>query len=268
MRSTSRRHGLRIVGLALACSLPMASAQAAAIWPSGPWTPLTVGGGDYTDSLGDENPSSVDLVGGDDGSNSYTAGFWTQCEIDDQLSLRMRLDADGDGDNNVWQFLFDTDGDASSIDWVLEVRQSGSPSAREVVFTQTSVSGPTFGDVALSETFAWTGSLADWSRWAPVDDGSLFGADADYFLDTAIPLTTFRSLTGLSASDSFRLGLSTSTSHTQINKDLPLGLAPVDPVSSAFADSPVPEPGTGALVALGLCALGVGVRSRGNRPRA
>lgn len=251
---------------ALACLLPVADADAAAVWPSGPWEPLTIGGSDYWDDLSDESPDATDLVGGFDvvSSNSFTAGFLHESETGpDQISLRMRLDGDGSsgaGANSVWQFLFETDGDLTSIDWVLEVRQSGPPSAQQVIFTQASPGGATFGDVSLSTSFSWTGALADWRRWTPVTDGSSFDGDADYFLDVAMPLSVFRSVTGLSATDSYLMALSTSTSHTQINKDLPLGLAPTQGVNLGFT-GPVPEPSTGMLLALGLCYLAYAARS-------
>lgn len=256
------RDALTRVGALIVCLVWAAPADAAAVWPS-TWQAITVGGGDYTDPVGDENPDSVDLIGGDDGSGSYTAGFWNVSVADDQLSLRMRVDADGAGSNNVWQFLFDTDGDTTTIDWVLEVRQSGSPSEKQVIFTQTATTGPDFNDVQLSSTFLWTGALADWSRWGAVTDGSNFDGDTDYFIDAAIPLSTFFNLAPVNG---FRLALSTSTSHTQINKDEPLGLEATDPVSGGFGDyADTPEPNTGALTGLGLCILAA--YSRATRTR-
>lgn len=129
-------------------------AEAAAIWPTGYWQPLSVGGGVYADTVGDESPVSTDLVGGNDGSGTYTAGYWLESEVDDQLSLRMRLNADGAGSNNVWQFLVDSDADTSTVEWVLEVSQSGAPSSLELILTPTLTAGPAFGDLLLSETYA------------------------------------------------------------------------------------------------------------------
>lgn len=126
-RRSARR--LALASGLLAGLLPGAGADAAAIWPGGPWQPLTLGAGVYTDLVGDENPDPSDLVGGDDGSGSFTAGFWYLSEAADQLSRRMRLDADGTGTNNVWQFALDTDGVPETLDWVLQVRQSGTRAA-------------------------------------------------------------------------------------------------------------------------------------------
>ncbi|MBW2363230.1 MAG: hypothetical protein JRG84_20225 [Deltaproteobacteria bacterium] len=270
--------GWRGLALIAVFAAAAADAQGAALWPSEPWVALTVGGADYWDVLGDENPEATDLVGGiDDGISysalvggiddgiSYSAGAWHESTTNDQLSLRMRLDADGSTSNSVWQFMFNTDTDPD-VDWVLEVRQSGSPGGQQVIFTAASPGGPLFDDIALDPAYDWTGPLADWRRWIPVTDGSTFDGDPDYFLDTAIPLSTFHAITGLNQGDSYSIALSSSTSHTQVNKDIPLGLNDTDPVSSAFADLlyDAPEPGTAGLSAMGLCWLAV-LRSRARR---
>ncbi len=263
MRNRSPAHGLRLLGALFSCLLLAGSASGAAIWPIGGWTTVTLGGVDYSDPGGDSNPDPTDLVGGNDGTGDFAAAFWHSSLADDQLSLRMRLDDSGSSSNHIWQFLFETDGDATTIDWVLEVRQSGNPAGRQVIFTPTTSGGPTFNDVALSSTFAWTGALDDWRRWGAAGDGSNFNGNADSFLDVAIPLSTFQAITGLSPADIFQLSISTSTSHTQINKDVPLGLSLSAPVSSAFSNFvPAPEPGPGALTGAGLCALAIGARRR------
>jgi hypothetical protein len=99
-----------------------------------------------------------------------------------------------------------------------------------------------------------------------VDDGSTFGDDPDFFLDAAIPLSTFNSITGLSAGDSFSIAATTSTSHTQVNKDTPLGFDGTDPVAGGFADPlrTAPEPGTAGLSGMGLCWLAA-LRARARR---
>ncbi|MBW2362735.1 MAG: hypothetical protein JRG84_17705, partial [Deltaproteobacteria bacterium] len=84
--------GLALIAVFVAAA---ADAQGAALWPSEPWVALTVGGADYWDVLGDENPDATDLVGGIDDGISYSAGAWHESTTNDQLSLRMRLDADG-----------------------------------------------------------------------------------------------------------------------------------------------------------------------------
>lgn len=250
----------------LTALLVVGRAHAAAMWPAGPWSSLTSGGGTYDDAMGDENPVSTDLVGGSDGTGTFSAGFFVHSEDDDQLALRMRLNDDGAGIHNVWQFLFETDGDVTTVDWVLEVRQTGNPSDRQVIFAESTGGGPTFNDVSFSSTASWTGSLADWSRWGTATDGSSFDSDPDFFLDVAIPLSTFRGITGLTLNDGFRMALSTSTSHTQITKDIPLDLSQTEQVAFAWSDlAAIPEPGTGVTTALGLVALAA--RSRAARAR-
>ena len=251
---------VRTLSAALAALAAAGPAAAMAVWPA-VWNELTASGGPYSDDSGDENPASTDLVGGSDGVGTFSAGYWSISEIDDQLSLRMRVDTDGAGANYVWQFLFETDGVASTVDWGLEVLQSGNPSSQQVLFAATTTGGSTFGDVELSSTPAWTGALADWRRWGATGDGSSFGGDADAFLDIAIPLSTFRSLTGLGPTDFFSVALATSTAHTNVNKDVPLGLSYSSPVSAGFS-APIPEPGSRALLGLGLTALAAGARRR------
>jgi len=262
------RTGCGWMVLVLAGLLLPAAAQAAAVWPSGGWQYWTAGGADYWDDLGDENPEATDLVGGIDDGISYSAGALHESVADDQISLRMRLDEDGTGTNNVWQFLFDTDGDPTDVDWVLEVRQNGNPGQQQVIFAEAAVGGSTFGQVVLSDTYAWTGSLSEWSRWVAVDDGSSFGGDPDFFLDAAIPRSTFQALTGLGDGDAFSVAATTSTSHNSFNKDMPLGLDPNDPVASGFADRlrSAPEPGTAGLSGMGLLWLGA-LRSRARSRR-
>jgi hypothetical protein len=206
------------------------------------------------------------VVGGLDGGTFYSAGYFFQDVDNDQILFRIRLDADGSNANNVWQILFETDGDASTIDWVLELRQSGAPSGQQVIFTQSSTGGSTYADVALSTSYSWTGAISDWTRWIGVTDGSSFDNDADFFLDIGMPLKTFQSITGLSAYDTLQLAISSSTAHSGITNDTPLGLGDADLVSQGFGDSftLIPEPGTHLLTGFGLVALAA-IRSRERR---
>ena len=145
-------HAAAVAVLSLALG---ASAEATAVWPAA-WEELEAGGGVYYDSVGDESPDAIDLVGGNDGVGVFTAGFWDMSDANNQLSIRMRVDADGSTTNSVWQVLFETDGVDSTVDWVLEVRQSGSPFGQQVILTPTTTGGPTFGDIQLSSSFEWT----------------------------------------------------------------------------------------------------------------
>jgi hypothetical protein len=252
----------------LVCLLATTRAEAMAVWPGGGWVAMTAGGSDYWDDIGDENPDSTDIVGGLDGGTFFSAGYYYQDVANDQLLFRIRIDADGSSSNNVWQVLFETDGDASTIDWVLELRQSGSPSGKQVIFTQASTGGSTYADVALSTSYSWTGAIPDWTRWIGVTDASTFDGDADFFLDIGMPLSTFKSITGLAPFEALQLAVSSSTAHSGITKDTPLGLVDSSDVSQGFGDSLtlVPEPGSHLLTAFGLCIL-AGIRSRAKRRR-
>jgi hypothetical protein len=77
------------------------SIQSAAIFSVGGWTPIQLNGGVYSDAAGDSNPSATDLMGGSDGSGTFSAGDWHNSLDDDPLLLRMRLESDGSGSNSV-----------------------------------------------------------------------------------------------------------------------------------------------------------------------
>jgi hypothetical protein len=224
-------------------------------WPvaDGLWHPLMVGGAVYTDDAGDVSPKCVDVVG----TAAAPAGLWflydggTSDQADDELMFRLRLsqgatnghDYPGNLGHYVWQVIFDVDGD-DLIDWSLQVDNSGD---NEVELLQAIVGGPTFGDVVLSSTQTWSGSLTDHSRLVdPTGDGQHVGSGTDdAFLDFGIGWADFSAATGLEQDDMFSVGLATSTSHSTNNKDnppdLPTGLADV---------VLVPEPDTAVMLGL------------------
>ncbi len=234
--------------LLLACSLALLSTASMAdlYWPEeGDWIPLMQGAGFYSDDRGDQNPASVDLIGT---TNIYSAGYWAHVQdghdangtLDDLFLLRLRMG--GEGGNYVWQAHLDTDGDASNVEWIYQLVQSGNPEDYGVMLVKTSVGGATLQDVDIGgNTTAWKGDAAVYARWSQV-----FGT-GDYHIDLAIPWSEFRSATGVSEINQIRIVLSTSTSHSSITKDAPIGASLTEQISNVLSEN-IPEPAVATLM--------------------
>ena len=197
------------------------------------------------------------------GDQTYPLGYWyfddydTAPEADDMLFFRMRLDVTPKNCEHVWQILLDTDEDGD-VEWVLQIDMKVD---NRVEFVQATTGGPQFDDIVLSTTPAWTGTCdpddppnSYCSCTDPTGDGSNFDGNADVFAGFAVPWTTCSTNTGLSKTDPFRVGMSTSTTHTAIITDFPVGLASSDDVASNWTDpiSGVPEPSSLLFLAVGL----------------
>jgi hypothetical protein len=232
-------------------------AHAALVWPSSTdWNAIQVNGGNLTDPAG-PTPDTIDIRG----DSTYAAGYWAHDGVNGYIFFRMRLDEKPSSLTSVWQFLLDTDSD-SGIDWIVQLDESGD---NRVELVATATEGSTFKDVTLSSTVSWNGATSTYAKFTdPTGDGSSFDGDNDTFLDLAVPWSSFSSATGLSTSSSFRIALSSSTTHSGINKDFPLGLGSGSSVADGFSDviNGVPEPGTWVLFAAGLALLILSRRAR------
>jgi len=215
------------------------------IWPSeNDWRALRIGTGYYYDTEGDTNPSPIDLIGTTD---TYSAGYWAYAingyvngpSLEDAFMLRMRVG--GPSGNYVWQALLDTDGDATNVEWILELVQSGSGSG--VALVQTAVGGSTIGAIDIgSNPRAWSGSLAEFSRWSAISDST------HYHVDFSIPWSDFSLITGITDPGQMRIVLSTSTTHANvINGDSPLGGSLGEQVSNILSEN-IPEPAVASLL--------------------
>lgn len=251
------------------CLVPFSAlaTQAALTWPgvSSEWTALTTGGGSlFYGDPDDENPGSVDI----EGDAIHAALFWYYQdsetpldESDDQLLFRIRLDSEPNNPQYTWQILLDTDDDVY-LDYVLEYDTSGTPDA--IKLAPTGVGEATVSAVTIdTASLLWSSALvADFTRFVAADDGSNFDGNPDVFLDLGIPWSDFSTATGLTTSDSFRFGVSTSTTDQSINKDVPLGLTSTASVEDLLGDAIiVPEPG--GLSLLGMAAGFTLLRRRG-----
>ena len=223
-------------------------ASADIIWPVDiEWNPLMKGTNFYWDTLRDESPRPADLVGTLD---TFPAGSWALIEdgyadggvTDDAFIFRLRLDGDGSTRKFAWQVSLDTDGDASSVEWMLQLVQSGKPSGHGVGLIQTAVGGPNLNDVDIGDNeIAWLGDKDLYSRWITVPDSN------DYYVDIAIPWTVFTSITGVTELEQLRAVLSTSSTHTGIKGDAPLGAGLSVQISDVLSDN-IPEPAVASLL--------------------
>ncbi len=242
--------------------------HAAAIWPTlnDDWVAVTInkGAGYYGDISQDESPTSVDMVGND----TTPMLFWhyqdngTVDQSDDQIQFRLRIDDEANNPQYAWQIVFDTDTDAG-IDYVLELDYSGNPD--KICFTSTIIGGEGIDETIADVTFdtgnpIWTTeNVIAYSRFITTGDGINLGkaGSEDFYVDIAMDWNTFSTATNIGLTDTFRFGASTSATDQSINKDVPQGLDPSDPVASIFGDSvvPLPEPSSVSLLALGFCGL-------------
>jgi len=256
------------------------SPGATVTWPNNnQWTPLEVGGSLYADKVtvggnpfGDvydtpPNPEYTDIVGGIDsqGNGPFAAGFWYK----DATHLMFRIRVDNEPSKNpqvVWQALLDSDSD-SDVEWALQLDLSSKDDQVELV---PAISGgpDNSWDVVLAappHTGAGT-PPTDFYRFVNATAGGLdapYGGsnfdslnDDDYFVDFAFGLIDFEDLTGLDAGTfdfTNRTALTTSTTHTQTNKDLPDFTSRDD---SETAPASFPEPVTMGMLTLAFAALG------------
>jgi len=206
------------------------------------WVAITIGGGLYNDPT-DQSPGSVDLLG----DNTHAAGFW-QLDEGNSLSFRLRVSDLPNNPQSVWQILLNTDNDNSNVEWILQLNHSGSSDA--VLLTKTT---STAGDLYLSDidtlaTNHWEGSISGYSQM------TLAGTDLDSkkddaFIDFGVPWTEFSSITGLDSVNDLEVAVTTSTTHTGVNKDAPLGTD--GPSSFLISDSlseTIPEPTVASLL--------------------
>lgn len=258
-----------VLGMMTISCIPWLSAQAAPSWPGldSDWDVVTIGGATYIDARtndawdnrGTPPQGPVDIVGGIDqsGNGPFAAGFWSQNAED--LMFRMRVDTNpGVGGQFVWTALLNTDAD-SAVDWAVQLDLSGD---NQVELVQALSGGPDNGwDVILANPAHTIGYDPDeYSRFvnasgsldAPYTGSQFHGpgpATDDWFVDIAVPLSTFTETTGWEPGDPLGIAFSTSSTHVLSNKDRP--------DYAGWGGTPaVPAPGALILVGLGTCVFG------------
>jgi hypothetical protein len=173
--------------IALTVVLTSAAAHAATFPADASYRPLRCGGAVMTDPLGDQPPALAerDLVGDTDdaaGLRAADAQF---------LYLRIRLDRDpapgGVVQPFAWGMAFDLDGDRATYELLVTADGIGAADGTVSVFTNQTItlanSPADPADAPAAATFAF----ADAAR--VVAAGTMTGANADFFLDLAVPWT-------------------------------------------------------------------------------
>lgn len=178
--------------IALTVVLTSAAARAATFPADASYRPLRCGGAVMTDPLGDQPPALAerDLVGDADdaaGLRAADAQF---------LYLRIRVDRDPAPAAAVqpfaWGMAFDLDGDRTTYELLITADGIATPDGTVSVFTNdttTLANSPADpADAPAAATFAF----ADAAR--TIAAGTMTGADADFFIDLAVPWTTLAPL--------------------------------------------------------------------------
>lgn len=174
--------------------------------------------------------------------------------VDDSLMFRMRVGGYKANPQTVWQFLIDTDGDSSNVEWIMQLDLSG---ANSVYLAKKATGGPTLSDIAVASN-VWSAAETDtFVSWQNLADDKLPAnpANTDYnknkggdvFLDFAMPWSAFTNATGASNPGSVRVVLTTSATHSGVNKDAPLGGDLASNISDLLSDS-IPEPTVAILI--------------------
>jgi hypothetical protein len=291
-------HGLRtsIASLALAAGLGVpAGAGAVPIDPGGPTTGWTVvpyaAAPDGPDDQGGSGANAeADIVGDAAHPAFYTAfdDAGTAALTDGMLGFRVRLGAETNpaGFSFVATVGIDGDDDGALDLFVLVDKTGGGNPIRILdagVGANTSPSTTSIPATGL--TYADTGTNYNWSPVTIAIDPSatIFDVDADgnqdRFVSFVVPfqdLVNRLALNGVSNVDQdtpLRYVLWTSTNASSLNRDLAGPGSSFDPNSTwdalgalslrqSAAGGPVPEPGTGLLLGLGLLGLGCARRRR------
>jgi len=232
VNGSNHAQGLRAACLGLAALVVFGATAAGASgdpdFGAVTWTSLDcIAGGD---PVGDESPSTADLVG----DASHPATYYARDAK--YLYFRYRLDGNpatkGGFVQNIWSALLQIpSGNPKQYQYEIAVNGKNddvelwaNTSAVDLSFT------PNFNDPAETRLFAQSVSAANGStvnttplvRSIPVDDGSAFGGTPDYFLDFAMPISVLVSNGVIADAGDLANSLyapATSTTLANYNKD-------------------------------------------------
>jgi hypothetical protein len=104
------------------------------------------------------------------------------------------------------------------------------------------------GSITTATTNHWEGTTTGYSQ-ITLAGTDLDGKKDDAFIDIGVPWQEFSRLTGATAFDHLRVAVTTSTTHTGVNKDAPLGTdgPALVMVSDTLSDT-IPEPAVVSLL--------------------
>ena len=283
--------------LAVMISTPIESMALAIGGPTSEWTPL-VYSGVLPDPIDDHQTGQdeADIVGGDFGGTIFPA-FYVQYDegslandtSDDMLAFRMRLgrEKNPSGFSHVALVGIDGDGDFSMDMYVIVSNSGQDEIALYTVGTGSNTSPSTTDTSKVGAPYVYPevdGVNYDWSPVTTTNcsecgsgDLDLDGDGADYFLSFLVAFDDIAAVMALDVlapllpSTNIGYVIGTSTNPNAYNQDL--GGVDGDPAngetweslnasSVPMAVNPVPEPGTGFLLGLGLIAVSLARRAR------
>ena len=272
------------VGLAaLFLALPADAVPVPLDGPTTDWTALAFGGAADADDAG--NPES-EIVGDPNHSAVYYAfdDLGTPSLTDGTLYFRMRLGQDQGGAGFSRTAIVGIDADLDGgVDLLVGIVGQSSVIVRHVTGAGTSPS--TTGISATGTNVTATAANSNWSAVSSATDPTASDFDlnndgTDYFISWSVDFATVvqelqnLGIGGFTQVSAVRFVAGTSTNNSNLNQDIAgttgnTGSATPWGTLGAFTSNPVPvpEPGTGALLALGLAALGHHSRRAGSRRR-
>ncbi|MEI2325688.1 carboxypeptidase regulatory-like domain-containing protein [Priestia megaterium] len=184
--------------------------------------PILIGNQPIFDMVGDQSPSSTDLVG----NTQFPAAFFAY----DATNVYFRIRVNEDPRNSKltgfanygWGVLINTSGDPGVYDWLANV--NGLDNTINLIKNTTRVynswNDPAEGtDGRGAPNFSRPIVNFDVARATLTNDGSNFGGNPDYFIDFQFPVANFFSLLGITASTPIGLVIFTSANANNYNKD-------------------------------------------------
>ncbi|MEY4631304.1 MAG: hypothetical protein RIQ81_1424, partial [Pseudomonadota bacterium] len=184
------------------------SPPASTDWPAANgWKIMYCGTAISNDGANDSTANSAkDIIGDSSNPGAYYA------TSENYLFVRMRLDTNPVSSSQLdssgsWAFAFDTNGDLTGYEWIWLVDGGNSPVLRL----------NRYGSSTATNTYSISYTGDSWFRSSSA--GSAINTTADYFLDIAIPVTDFASLTTgfASTNPQFAPGLLTMWAATSAN---------------------------------------------------
>lgn len=178
------------------------------------FTPITVGGKPPTANVDPAFPASLDIVG----NSRFPPAYFAYDGRNVYFRFRLRGDPRSRTGflNQTWGVLLDLNNNPSSYEWMFTL--NGGTSQINLI-QNTSVGSNPLTDPAERNNFSRPVNNFDLARATPVQDGSNFGGQENYFLDYFVDQGTFFSQLVINANTVLRFLFFTSTLANQVNRD-------------------------------------------------